>query len=121
MGARRVELRLPGQEPGSLPLTYAPYLNELQLKRMVPNPNHLMADRKQQIDMLPLEQLKTLVAEHTSYAAVLRVLDITCGQYTRHLKKRVQIAGLDTSHFKGQSWRRGSTQPMRKLPLEEIM
>jgi hypothetical protein len=69
------------------------------------------------------EQMRDAVRTSRSVAEVLRKLGFEPGggrQMT--LKKRIARLGLDTSHFIGQAWRRGSTNPVvPPKPLAEFL
>jgi hypothetical protein len=54
------------------------------------------------------EVLEPIVAAARSLAAVLHALGLkaTGGNY-RHLRMRIRLLRLDTSHFRGQGWSRG--------------
>lgn len=60
------------------------------------------------------------VASSRSIAQVMRVIGMRpAGGSHFHLSKRIKRVGLDTTHFLGQSSRRGTVQP--RLPAEAIL
>lgn len=69
------------------------------------------------------EQLTVAVVESQSIAEVLRKLGVeAAGNYHRSIKNSIIRLGLDTSHFTGRAWRRGSSNPVVPArPLEEIL
>jgi hypothetical protein len=57
---------------------------------------------------IPEATLRQLVSEARSFAQVLERLDMpTVGRPHATLKRRVAELGIDTSHFRGESWARG--------------
>lgn len=66
------------------------------------------------------EMLREAVAASVSFAAVVRYLGLveTGGNHT-HIARRIRALGLDTSHFTGRSWARGTSRPRRKP--EEVL
>lgn len=64
------------------------------------------------------DMLADAVAVSTSYAGVLRVLEVplTGGQHA-HLARRIRAAGIDTSHFLGQAHNRGRPAPRKRPDL----
>jgi hypothetical protein len=69
------------------------------------------------------EEISQAVRTSRSMAEVLKRLGFNPGggrQAT--LKKRINQLGLDTSHFMGQAWRRGSSRPVvPATPLEQLL
>src|SRR5512132_320841 len=57
------------------------------------------------------ELLGPIVRASHSLAGVLRALGLraTGGNY-RMISARIRVAGLDTTHFRGQGWARGQTK-----------
>lgn len=67
-------------------------------------------------------ELSEAVKSSRSFAQVLTKLGIPSGGNQGRLKRRVERLGLDTSHFSGMSWRKGSTTPVvPRRPLEEFL
>lgn len=70
------------------------------------------------------DALREAVAASRSIAGVLRHLDLKVGgsQYIA-IKQAIADHGLDTSHFTGQGWTKGRTNPVRvyRRPLSEIL
>jgi hypothetical protein len=68
--------------------------------------------------------LREAVAASSSIAGVLRHLGLKVGgsQYVA-IKRAIAEHGLDTSHFTGQGWTKGRTDPVRcyRTPLSEIL
>jgi 5-methylcytosine-specific restriction endonuclease McrA len=54
----------------------------------------------------------------TSIAGMIRYLGIPqAGGTHQHISRRIKAAGIDTSHFTGRAWNKGSTIPkLRKTP-----
>lgn len=69
------------------------------------------------------DQIRDAVAKSRSFAQVLaRLGQQPGGRVQSELRRRVRVLGLDTSHFSGQSWRRGSRTPVvSSVPLEEVL
>lgn len=71
---------------------------------------------------IPDDELSAAVRSSRSFAQVLRALGLPGGGNQARVKERVQALGLDTSHFVGQAWRRGSKTPMTpRRPLSELL
>jgi len=67
-------------------------------------------------------ELSDAVKSSRSFAQVLNKLGIPTGGNQGRLKSRVERLGLDTSHFSGMSWRKGSTTPVvPPRPLKEFL
>src|SRR4051812_14121771 len=74
-------------------------------------------------DGWPADEFARAVAESTSVAGVLRVLNVTCSGWN-YRRVHLQIArdGLDRSHWLGQAHRRGATSPVKEgIPLTVIL
>lgn len=69
------------------------------------------------------DQIREAVAKSQSFAQVLaRLGQQPGGRVQSELGRRVKALGLDTSHFSGQGWRRGSRTPVvPAVPLEEVL
>jgi len=69
------------------------------------------------------DQLREAIAQAKSYAEVLRRLGLVpAGGNYATLKRRIQALGVDTSHFLGMGWRRGTSQPVVPgLPLSALL
>jgi Zn finger protein HypA/HybF involved in hydrogenase expression len=70
------------------------------------------------------EELRAAVCESASYAEVMRRLDYApSGGMHRYIKGHIKRLGLDTSHFVGQAWAKGSrnTNGFVARPLEEVL
>lgn len=70
-----------------------------------------------------IEEFIAAVAKSQSKAGVLRELNlIPAGGNYATVNKYIKELGLDTSHFHGQGWRKGSTTPVRAArPLSSIL
>jgi hypothetical protein len=69
------------------------------------------------------EQLAKAVADSKSIAGVLRALGLKVGggAYVV-IQERIEVLGLDRSHFTGQAWLQGRSNPhTTKRPLAEIL
>lgn len=69
------------------------------------------------------DNLRSLVEQSDSFAAVLRALGLAihAGNY-KTLQKKISSIGLDTSHFLGKSWvGQRAELPRVKIPLEDIL
>ena len=67
------------------------------------------------------ELLSEAVEQSESVAGVLRYLGLKqAGGTQAHISRRIKEYELDTSHFTGQAWNRGKTDPKRK-PWNEIL
>lgn len=59
------------------------------------------------------EQLKEAVSSSTSVRQTLNLLDLApYGGNYKTIHKAIQDLGLDISHWTGQSWRKGTTEPV---------
>ena len=69
------------------------------------------------------DQIRDAVEKSRSFAQVLTRLGYSPGgRRQSELILRVRAMGLDTFHFSGQSWRRGSRTPVvSAVPLDEIL
>jgi hypothetical protein len=68
------------------------------------------------------QEIRDAIKSSRSFAQVLAKLGFRPGGAQSTLKRRVQMLGIDVSHFSGMGWRRGSTVPVTNaLPLEEIL
>ena len=68
------------------------------------------------------ENLTDAVLNSTSYSGVLRFLGLRqAGGTQSHLKRRIIDFGIDTSHFTGQSWLKGSVSKNRKSSDEILV
>lgn len=65
--------------------------------------------------------IATTVAESVNWAQVCRKLGVPPATGSQsHLKRRAVKAGIDSSHFTGQSWNKGRTFPPKR-PIEEYL
>lgn len=61
------------------------------------------------------EVLREAVEASVSYAGVLRFLGTAqAGGNHSHIRRAITKFGIDTSHFTGQGWNRGGSDPKRK-------
>jgi hypothetical protein len=68
------------------------------------------------------EEIAGAVSDARSLAQVLVALNIRPGGNQTRLKGRIAELGLDTSHFVGQAWRKGTRMPVRPAtPLNEVL
>ena len=68
------------------------------------------------------EEIRDAVRSSRSLAQVLRRLRIRPGGTQGRLKIRIEELGIDTRHFVGAAWRRGSTTPVvPPSPLEVLL
>lgn len=69
------------------------------------------------------QQLRDAVTSSQTIAQVLTKLGLVpAGGNYDHIKRRIALLELDTTHFTGVAWRRGATRPVRpSLPLREIL
>ena len=68
------------------------------------------------------ELLRKAVAASVSYAGVLRYLGVVgAGGNHAHISRSIKRLGIDTSHFTGQSWRRGQPSERRKTAAERLV
>jgi len=68
------------------------------------------------------EQYRQAVMQSLSLAGALRLLGVVPegGNY-RVLHRAINRLGLDTSHFSGQSWAKGTRAPYRRRPIEDFL
>lgn len=69
------------------------------------------------------DDIRQAVAVSFTIANVLRLLGVQPkgGNYAT-LRRAIARLGLDTSHFKGQSWSKGLTRPSTtQMPLDEVL
>lgn len=68
------------------------------------------------------EQLLAAAGASRSFAQVFQILGLARGRNELWLKQLIAAEGIDTSHFLGAGWRRGSTTPVvPRRPLAEIL
>lgn len=68
------------------------------------------------------DEITDAVRISRSLAQVLASLEIRRGGNQARLKRRIERLGLDTSHFLGQGWRRGTNwAPVPAAPLDELL
>lgn len=68
------------------------------------------------------ETLIDAVACNDTVSGVLRTLGIPqSGGHHSHIKKRIELFGIDTTHFVGQKSNRGKTPPNRKTAQEVLI
>jgi hypothetical protein len=68
------------------------------------------------------QEILDAIKSSRSFAQVVNKLGMRPGGGHSTLKRRVQMLGIDTSHFSGMAWRRGSRVPVTPaFPLEEIL
>jgi HNH endonuclease len=70
------------------------------------------------------DRLREVVRESRSMSEVLRRLGyVPSGGMYRYVNAKVQMLGIDRSHFTGQAWSRGVSCPpgSRNRPLEDIL
>jgi hypothetical protein len=84
-----------------------------------PTPEYMTGKR---LRTCSLEELIEAVRTSRSLSQVLAKLGVRPGGNQGRLRTRIKELGLDTSHFTGQSWRRGSDIPVvPRRPLEEVL
>lgn len=85
--------------------------------------SHLRRLRKgRPLSACPDVEIAEAVLTSRSVAQVMARLGIRAGGNQTHLSKRIRRLGLDTSHFMGQAWRRGSIVPVvPSRPLDEFL
>jgi hypothetical protein len=67
-------------------------------------------------------ELIEAVRSSKSFSQVLTKLGIRPGGNQSRIKNRIERLALDTSHFSGQAWRKGSTAPViPRRPLGEVL
>lgn len=69
------------------------------------------------------EDLRNAVRDNVTLSGVMRTLGYRpSGGMHRYFVKHVRRLGLDTSHFTGHGWAKGSRRPVTKvMPLEELL
>jgi hypothetical protein len=68
------------------------------------------------------DKLRDVVATSRSLAQVMRTLGYEpSGGMHRYIRQKIITLGIDTSHFDGQSWRRGLRNRSVSTPLSEIL
>lgn len=68
------------------------------------------------------EYLTVLVAQSFSIYEVMRKLDMKlAGGNHHHISKRIKSLMIDTSHFTGQGWSKGSVSPKKKAASEILV
>jgi hypothetical protein len=69
-----------------------------------------------------VEQLQQAVANSFSFSNVLRELGIKqAGGSQTHITNRIKLLDIDTSHFTGQGWNKGTVSTQRKTALELLV
>lgn len=78
--------------------------------------------RGRRLGSVTVAELTEAVRTSRSAAQVAVALGTSKSGSTGRLAARIRELGLDTSHFRGQAWRRGSTTPViRAKPLVELL
>jgi hypothetical protein len=68
------------------------------------------------------EQIESACRNSVSMAETMRALGIRqTGGSQSHLTRRIKSAMIDTSHFKGQSWSKGKSLPVRVSPESKLV
>ena len=68
------------------------------------------------------DDLRKAVASAHGYAATIRALGlIPAGGNYDQVQRRIRELGIDTSHFRGAAWNKGTTQPRQRRPVEELL
>jgi hypothetical protein len=68
------------------------------------------------------EQYRQAVRQSRSFAGALKLLGVVpAGGNYRVLHRAIERLGLDTSHFAGQSWARGTRASHRVRPIEDFL
>jgi hypothetical protein len=84
--------------------------------------DHLERLSKGRITARSDQEILEAVKASRSFAQVLNKLGMRPGRAQSTLKRRVEILGIDTSHFSGMAWRSGSCVPVTPaFPLENIL
>lgn len=93
-----------------------------RLARLGVHAGHLQP-RRRAWQPVSAPDLAAAVARSDSLASLSRSIGWgDSPQAQKRVKAQVVAAGLDTSHFLGQAWRRGSTESVsRARPLEEVL
>jgi hypothetical protein len=78
--------------------------------------------RGRSLGSVSVAELTEAVRVSRSAAQVAAALGIVTGGSSGRVAARIRSLGLDTSHFRGQGWRRGSTTPVvRARPLADLL
>lgn len=68
------------------------------------------------------EQLKEAYEVTDSIAGILRILNLApAGGNYKSIQKHLRRLGLDPKVLSGKAWRKGSTVPVVRFPLEDIL
>lgn len=68
------------------------------------------------------ELLREAVSKSVSYAGVLRYLGmVEAGGNHTHISRTIKRFGIDTSHFTGQSWRRGLPSERKRPAIDRLI
>lgn len=82
----------------------------LRIKNAKLDTSHFRTPTRTVLTGIGEEALRVLARESVPYAQVLSKLGLpTTGRPYHELKKHIRTHSIDVSHFKGQSWSRGST------------
>jgi transposase-like protein len=78
--------------------------------------------RGRAVGSVTVAELTEAVRVSRSAAQAAAALGLDTGGSSGRLAARIRSLGLDTSHFRGQGWRRGSTAPVvRASPLVDLL
>jgi hypothetical protein len=84
--------------------------------------SHLESSRGQRVAARSDQDILDAVKSCRSFAQVLSKLGMRPGRAQSTLKRRVELLGIDTSHFSGMAWRKGNRVPVTPaLPLDKIL
>lgn len=68
------------------------------------------------------DDLRAIVAEATAVSDVLRRLGYQpSGGMHRYIQQKIKNLALETSHFRGQAWNKGTSHTHNRVPLAEIL
>ncbi|MGR8010303.1 HNH endonuclease signature motif containing protein [Streptomyces hypolithicus] len=104
-----------GFPPSDSPYAYI----KKKLDRLGIETAHFTSGRTHNAPLLPLEELSAAVSASESIAGVLRLLGRSNGGSDRaSVKRSIELYGLSTTHFTGQSHCLGARSPYRKSAAE---
>ena len=68
------------------------------------------------------DDLRAIVAEATAVSDILRRLGYQpSGGMHRYIQQQIKNLGLDTEHFRRQSWNKGVSHSHNRIPLAEVL
>jgi len=83
--------------------------------------SHMRRLKRKWLSVPPDNEIADAVEVSRSFSQVMAKLGMSGDPDRAEVKRRVQAMEIDTSHFLGQGWRKGTHAPTSRRPLEEFL